>query len=159
MEALCAEHQINLIKVHDKKLGEWVGACKIDRENPVKWLVVWWLGTMANSLRPRMSSRSTSYARNDQIKKLGSWDFPGGPVVKTLPYNAGHVGSIPGHRTKISHAAGQLSQRATATELARLNYRTRVPQRKIPYASMKIPCSTTPMQPKRPDAAKIIKIK
>ena len=33
VEALCAEHQINLIKVDDnKKLGEWVGLCKIDRE-------------------------------------------------------------------------------------------------------------------------------
>ncbi|XP_069484092.1 small ribosomal subunit protein eS12-like [Ambystoma mexicanum] len=33
IEALCAEHQINLIKVDDnKKLGEWVGLCKIDRE-------------------------------------------------------------------------------------------------------------------------------
>ncbi|KAK7795879.1 hypothetical protein U0070_012534 [Myodes glareolus] len=31
VEALCAEHQINLIKVDDKKkLGEWVGHCKID---------------------------------------------------------------------------------------------------------------------------------
>ena len=24
------------------------------------------------------------------------WDFPGGPVVKTLPSNAGDEGSIPG---------------------------------------------------------------
>ncbi|XP_062976611.1 small ribosomal subunit protein eS12-like [Elgaria multicarinata webbii] len=33
VEALCAEHQINLIKVDDnKKLGEWVGLCKIRRE-------------------------------------------------------------------------------------------------------------------------------
>ena len=32
-EALCAEHQINQIKVNDnKKLGEWVGLCKTDRE-------------------------------------------------------------------------------------------------------------------------------
>ncbi|RKP26767.1 40S ribosomal protein S12 [Syncephalis pseudoplumigaleata] len=38
IEALCAEHNINLIKVGDgKKLGEWVGLCKIDREgNPRK---------------------------------------------------------------------------------------------------------------------------
>jgi small subunit ribosomal protein S12e len=29
VETLCAEHQINLIKVNDnKKLGEWVGLCK-----------------------------------------------------------------------------------------------------------------------------------
>nr|XP_033802365.1 40S ribosomal protein S12-like [Geotrypetes seraphini] len=32
-EALCAEHQINLIKVDEnKKLGEWGGLCKTDRE-------------------------------------------------------------------------------------------------------------------------------
>ena len=33
-------------------------------------------------------------------------DFPGGPVVKTLPSNAGDVGSIPGQRTKKPHAKG-----------------------------------------------------
>ncbi|XP_036608579.1 40S ribosomal protein S12-like [Trichosurus vulpecula] len=32
VKALCAEHQINLIKVDDKKLGEQVGLCKTDRE-------------------------------------------------------------------------------------------------------------------------------
>ena len=36
-------------------------------------------------------------------------DFPGGPVVKNSPSNAGDVGSISGWKTKISHAAGQLS--------------------------------------------------
>lgn len=29
---LCAERQMHLIKLDDKKLGEWVGLCKIDRE-------------------------------------------------------------------------------------------------------------------------------
>ena len=43
-------------------------------------------------------------------------DFPGVPVVKNLPYNAGDVGSIPGWGTKIPHAVEQLSLRATATE-------------------------------------------
>ncbi|KAL4675717.1 hypothetical protein H8959_009862 [Pygathrix nigripes] len=41
VEALCAEHQINLIKVHDnKKLEEWEGLCKTDRgETPYScWL-------------------------------------------------------------------------------------------------------------------------
>ena len=33
-------------------------------------------------------------------------DFPGGPVVENLPYNAGDVGSIPGRGTKIPHAVG-----------------------------------------------------
>ncbi|KAK7814970.1 hypothetical protein U0070_024313 [Myodes glareolus] len=33
VEALCAEEQINLIKVDDrKKLGEWVGLYKINQE-------------------------------------------------------------------------------------------------------------------------------
>ncbi|XP_070323257.1 small ribosomal subunit protein eS12-like [Odocoileus virginianus] len=33
VEALCAKHQINLIKVDDKKkLKEWVGLCEIGRE-------------------------------------------------------------------------------------------------------------------------------
>ncbi|GFS61271.1 40S ribosomal protein S12 [Trichonephila inaurata madagascariensis] len=33
VEALCAEHQINLLKVDcHKKLGEWAGLCKIDKE-------------------------------------------------------------------------------------------------------------------------------
>ena len=49
------------------------------------------------------------------------WDFPGGPVVKNLPGNAGDAGSIPGQGTKIPHAAGQLSPRATTTELTHLN--------------------------------------
>ena len=52
-------------------------------------------------------------------KKVPSWDFPGGPVVKNLPYNAGDMGSIPGQGTKIPHVVGQLSPRTTTIELAR----------------------------------------
>ena len=39
-------------------------------------------------------------------------DFPGGPVVKNPPSNAGDAGSIPGRATKLPHAEGQLSPRA-----------------------------------------------
>ena len=46
-------------------------------------------------------------------------DFPGGVVVKNLPSNAGDTGSTPGWGTKIPHAAGQLSPRATTTEPVR----------------------------------------
>ena len=46
-----------------------------------------------------------------------AWDFPGGPVVKNLPSNAGDVGLIPDWGTKIPHATGQLSPCATTTEL------------------------------------------
>jgi len=40
VEALCAEHNIHLIKVSDaKKLGEWAGLCKIDREGNARKVV------------------------------------------------------------------------------------------------------------------------
>ena len=32
-------------------------------------------------------------------------DYPGGPVVKTLPFNVGCAGSIPGRGVKIPHAS------------------------------------------------------
>ena len=32
------------------------------------------------------------------------WDFPGGPVVKTLRFHGGGLGLIPGQGTKILHA-------------------------------------------------------
>ena len=43
------------------------------------------------------------------LGKKQKWDFPGSPVVKNLPSNAGDVGSIPGQRTEIPHTSGQLS--------------------------------------------------
>ena len=46
-------------------------------------------------------------------------DFPGGPVVKNLPSNAGDVGLISGQGTKIPHALEQLSQRTTTKEPTR----------------------------------------
>ena len=48
-------------------------------------------------------------------------------MVKNPPSSAGDAGSIPGQRTKIPHAAGQLSPCAATTELARLNERAHVP--------------------------------
>ena len=37
-------------------------------------------------------------------------DFPGGPVIKTLPSNAGGLGSIPSWGDKIPHASGPKNQ-------------------------------------------------
>ena len=37
------------------------------------------------------------------------WGFPGGPVVKNPPSNAGGPDSIPGGGTKIPQAMGQLN--------------------------------------------------
>ena len=44
--------------------------------------------------------------------KFRYWgDFPGRPVVKTSPSNAGAVGSIPGQRAKIPHALWPKNQK------------------------------------------------
>ena len=55
------------------------------------------------------------------IKRLWGGDFPGGPVVENPPCNAGDEGSIPGRGTKIPHAVGQLSPRATTKDPAYRN--------------------------------------
>ena len=52
--------------------------------------------------------------------------FPGGPVVKNLPSNAGDAGSSPGRGTKIPHAKGQLSLH-TSTREALVCYNWRKP--------------------------------
>ena len=83
---------------------------------------------------------------------MAEQDFPGGPVVKNQPSNAGGAGSIPGWGTKISHATGQLSPHATTTEpthsgacgpqLERENNHT--PQlERSPHAAMKSPHAAT----------------
>ena len=41
-------------------------------------------------------------------------DFPGGPVVKNLPCNAGDMCSVSDQRTKIPRIAGQLSPSTAA---------------------------------------------
>ena len=42
----------------------------------------------------------------ESSKYLTSGDFPGDPMVKNPPSNAGDMGSIPSQGTKIPHAAG-----------------------------------------------------
>ena len=44
-----------------------------------------------------------------------SRDFPGGPVVKTSPSNAGGAGSIPGRGAKIPHASRPKNQNRSNT--------------------------------------------
>ena len=68
-------------------------------------------------------------------------DFPGGPVVKNLPSNAGDTSSIPGRGSKIPHAAEQLSPRATTIEP--VHQRSQVQQLK-PNAKKKKKKNTKP---------------
>ena len=55
-------------------------------------------------------------------------DFPGGPVVKTPPSNAGDSGSIPGQGTKIPQATQQLSPRTITRGSKRCNKASRMTQ-------------------------------
>ena len=47
---------------------------------------------------------------NSEMKINLRGDFPGGPVVKTLPSNAWGAGSVPGGVDNIPHASGPKNQ-------------------------------------------------
>ena len=40
------------------------------------------------------------------LERKPAWDFPSGPVIKTLPSGAGGVALTPGRETKVPHAMG-----------------------------------------------------
>ena len=67
------------------------------------------------------------HAANERRYKRTRRDFPGSPVVKNLPPNAGDPGLLPKWRTKIPHAAEQLSLGTSARELAHHNQRPCLP--------------------------------
>ena len=81
----------------------------------VKWGIPWWsngsdsaiflLGPWVQSLvRELRSHKSCDVTKKEKRKKNKTiWVFPGGPVGKTSPCNAG-VSSSPGQGTKIPHA-------------------------------------------------------
>ena len=50
------------------------------------------------------------------LSKTHLRDFPGGAVLKNLPYNAEHVSFIPRFGTKILHATEQVSLCTVTTE-------------------------------------------
>jgi len=45
------------------------------------------------------------------MKRKRYGGFPGGPVVKTSPFNAGYADSIPGWRARIPHALQPKNQK------------------------------------------------
>ena len=51
------------------------------------------------------------------FKRRINRDFPGGPVVETLPSRAQGVSSIPGQGTKIPHASWPKNQNMKKTEV------------------------------------------
>ena len=75
---------------------------------------------------PRLNQEEIENMNRSVTVKFSNRDLTGGQVVKSLPCNAGDVGSVPGWGTKIPHAAEHLSPCATATEL--VLSRAHVPQ-------------------------------
>ena len=68
-------------------------------------------------LRNNINAISSKRSNSDiQVCVLG--DFPGGPPIKNLPFNAGDMNPIPGWRSKIPRASKQLSPCTSATETA-----------------------------------------
>ena len=57
----------------------------------------------------RRVQRQATGKTDGKLSKEMRLGLPGGLVVKKLPSGAGDMGSNPGWRTKIPHAAGQLS--------------------------------------------------
>ena len=72
-----------------------------------------------------------------QSIKQHSYDFRGGPVIKSPPCNAGDAGSIPGGATKIPQAAKPLSPRATTRESMCCNIRLHGLQTRLDVAKLK----------------------
>ena len=72
----------------------------------------------------------SSKVKKIKSRVLWSWDFPGGPVVKNPPWDAGDVGSIPGQGTKSPRAKRKLNPRMATTEP--------VPEKMIPCATTKV---------------------
>ena len=79
--------------------------------------------------------------------KEDGWGVPGGLVVKNLSCNAGDMGLIPGCRTKIPHAAEQLSP-CTGTPLLSASTTTRVSAShwKIRHDAARTPSAATKTQ-------------
>lgn len=69
------------------------------------------------------------------VKQGQRLDFPGRPVVKNSPHNAGDLGSIPGQRTRIP----EQRELCTATSGPHTTTRESELQLKIPHDAMKIP--------------------
>ena len=70
------------------------------------------LSTSLASSKKKIMQVCDILAKKKKTKQKHYRDFPGGSVVKNLPFNAGVVSSSPGPGTRIPHAVEQLSLHA-----------------------------------------------
>ena len=64
----------------------------------------------AEKSKKKVAKRVISLRHLAKANRCRAMDFPGGPVVKTLPSNAGGVGPIPCWGAKIPHVSGSKNQ-------------------------------------------------
>ena len=66
---------------------------------------------MPRGQKTKTQNKSTTVTNEHKFSGLKQHrDFPGDPVVKTSPSNAGGAGSIPGQGVKIPHASRPKNQ-------------------------------------------------
>ena len=86
-------------------------------------------------------------------KRVASGDFPGGPVVKTLPSNAGSTGSTQGRGAKIPHASQPKNQNIKQKKYCnKFNKDFKKKKKKSSLRSQQL--EKTRVQQQRPNAAK-----
>ena len=71
---------------------------------------------MNNFMKIHMKTQLKGKFLEKLFNKTDSRDFPGGPVVKNPPCNAGDAGSITGQGIKVPHATGNQSLCTTTRE-------------------------------------------
>ena len=147
-------HSLQTFSLNQEKRGNFLSCSKYIYEKPIANIILrdkrlnafskisnkTRISVLTNSIQYYTGGLSQCNEVSRRIKRHEDWkerskpqDFPGGPVVKNPPCNAGDVGSIPSQGTEIPHATGQLSLCTTTTELERLhqspcaaNYRAHV---------------------------------
>ena len=94
-----------------------------------------------NPLSPLLCHFSAYLHSKISFKNVHKQDFPGGPVVKNLPFNAGDVSSIPGQETRIPHTS-----EPHVPQLESLCASMKVPTRHNKGPPVKILCTATKTQ-------------
>ena len=91
----------------DKSFNFWVSVSSTVRNQYIKKSEKKWVYGIYSC--PDLCSDHSFYPTSSPPKsipsKLSSRDFPGGPVVKNPPSNAGDTGSIPDRETKVPHTS------------------------------------------------------
>ena len=112
--------RMRLVHVLWSTAQQWEGTnywCRAQHEDPRKLMFV---GKRVHTVGFYL------YQVLEQVKAICARDYPGGPVVKNPPCNAGDLGSIRGWGTKIPHATEQLSLHVATRGSTHHNERSRM---------------------------------